>query len=867
MVTIVFALLLTAFAPLSEVHATTGTRTGNLEVLYYSTPILAYGALKTGAIDTMIWPLDSGQYADAVANQSGIELGPVLANGMREFDLNNNETIAAQPGVNSPTSYWQFRAALALLTDKDYIVANILGGFGARMDVPVVPNAPSWLNTSVTDYPAPYHNYPWDYDPVKAAAMLDANGFIQGSTPNPYYDSGFPGSALKIRVQAPCAPVHDNPMVGTQVTGPPYTWPLTLKVCLPVPPNVVVMGMPVSATTYSVLAYTFAQTGPQVGNEIPISVTVATPLTVGSYLWIGYNTTNVHAGENLQPIIIYSRSDDPAQRLKAGNLLNDDMRKAGIPTTYFALPSSGTRPPVMTARNYHIYTGGWSLGRYPTSMYALYHTDYWFPDGSNYVNAPCPRPTPGCSGTDPNLDVYTAAIYYANSIPAAIVAAKKAEGIIVMKCVNIPLWCAKSFYAWRTWLLGVVNEMGYGPENMYTFMNAYKATGAPNQGTLILGMNQPPQAHNPLYSQWTYDYALLDRYWDGGQSVNPYDIGRDQPYVVQDWTPTTWINPDNGLNETACIYWLRKDVKWAAAVTGSYIRSFTAHDVEFSNMFQYFFSDGWNWADSRDIDHITIIDQYTFEVFFSTVSYWLQYAPLYPLLPKYEWGAIFCTPTVYNNPAANYAAGTSLIINPGKTHGVAQVQNITVNGNLFTNYMVRFNATGKAYSANRIYFTAPAVGNLVVNYWNITKSAKGFYPGSDTVWTTTSYSIGEWIPTDITKDTWAVFKRNAYYWMETPPLGEIDWFWYWGSRDTSRPLGGPRKGSYTVDIYDVVYATGCYGSTGYGNGLGPSTDPPWFPGADLAPSYTAQVPYGGEIDIYDVTSILVNYDVSFGTPP
>jgi len=381
-------------------------------------------------------------------------------------------------------------------------------------------------------------------------------------------------------------------------------------------------------------------------------------------------------------------------------------------------------------------------------------------------------------------------------------------------------------------------------------------------------MNQPPQAHNPLYSQWTYDYALLDRYWDGGQAVNPYDIGRDQPYVVQDWTPTTWINPDNGKNQTACIYWLRKDVKWAAPVTGNYIRSFTAHDVEFSNMFQYFFSDDWNWADSRDIDHITIIDQYTFEVFFSTVSYWLQYAPLYPLLPKYEWGAIFCTPTVYSELGASYATGSSLYINRGKGRGVAQVQNITVNGLLFTNYMVRFNATGKAYSANRIYFTAPVAGNLVVNYWNITKSAKGFFPGSDTDWIPTSYSIGEWVPTQITKDTWAVFKRNAYYWMETPPLGEIDWYWYWSStRDTTRPLGGPRTGCYTVDIYDVVYATGCYGSTGYGNGLGPSTSPPWFPGADLAPSYTTTVPYGGEIDIYDVTSILVNYDISFAAPP
>jgi hypothetical protein len=282
-------------------------------------------------------------------------------------------------------------------------------------------------------------------------------------------------------------------------------------------------------------------------------------------------------------------------------------------------------------------------------------------------------------------------------------------------------------------------------------------------------------------------------------------------------------------------------------------------------MFSYYFDDGTHWNNVKDIDHIEIVDQYTFKVCFSSVSYWFQYAATYPLLPKNEWGGYFCTPTVYSEAGASYAAGDSLIINEG--HGIAQIQTITVNGALFTNYWVRFNGTGGVYSANRIYFGSAVTGNLVISYWNITKSAKGYYPGSDTEWIPTSYICGQWIPTDLTKSVWAVFKRNSNFFIEAPSLGEIDWYWWWGNRDTTRPLGGPRMGKFVVDIYDVTYCTVSYGSTGYGNGLGPTTIPQWFPGADLAPSYTVLVPYGGEIDIYDVSTILVCYSLEFGKPP
>lgn len=863
MVTIAFALLLVAFAPIPD--ATAGVRTANLRIEYFSSPETAFAALQAGDVDCMIWPLTKQQYAVAITDPN-IVLGPVLENGMREFDLNGNETIAAYPGVNSPTSYWRFRAALACLSDKQYMVNSICGGFASRMDVAVVANAPTWLNTSVI-----FPNYPWEYDPEYAADLLDEAGFVEGTTDNGYYDDEFPGSVENIRVYPDCAPVHDNPHIGVDLpVDPPYVYTLTFNVCIPVPSNLLVMGVPPGGHLYQTLVlgtnYTWVQVGSGGGDEIKVNVTVITPLQECTYLWMEYNTTHPKAGLDLDPIMFYARVDDPL-RLAAGTLLCDNMRKHGIPVALFTLNSPGCRPFVMAARNYHVYTGGWSLGRYPVSLYALYESSHWFPNGANYINPPCPRPSPGPCVSDPNIDVLATDIYYTTDIPSAMLAAQAVQPLLVKKCVNIPLWTAASFYAWRSWLLGVVNMKGYGPLNGYTFMDAYKATGAPEQNVLRLGMNQAPQCHNILFAQWTYDYALLDRYWEGGQAVNPYDLATDQPWVVQDWTPTTWTDPDDDTVKTACIFWLRQDVSWAEPVTGDYIRSFTAHDVEFGNMFHYAFDDAWNWDNIMDVDHIELLDDYSYKICFVTDSYWFQYAANYPYLPKEEWGDLFCTPTVYSEPGATYDAEDSLVINEG--HGVAQIQSITVGGSPFTNYWTRFNYTGDVFSANRIYFKGAVSGDLVINYWNITGDPHGYYHGSDTEWIPNCFACGQFIPVEITKDTHALFKRNDYFFLDTPPLGEIDWYWWYDAnepvRDTSRPAGGPRTGCFLVDIYDVTFATVSYGSTGY---LEPTGYPlPWFPGADLAPSYTEEVPYGGEIDIYDVSSILVSYGTEHSRTP
>ena len=77
-------------------------------------------------------------------------------------------------------------------------------------------------------------------------------------------------------------------------------------------------------------------------------------------------------------------------------------------------------------------------------------------------------------------------------------------------------------------------------------------------------------------------------------------------------------------------------------------------------------------------------------------------------------------------------------------------------------------------------------------------------------------------------------KRNPFYPMETPPLGEVDFI-------------KKASGCYKIDIFDIVRSASVYGSQGINV---PNTN--WLPGADLA--YP-----GGQIDIFDIVTIVSNY--------
>lgn len=389
---LVSVLLLVTALPLPSAAALNGPREDDLTLHYYPNMTSAYVALKHGEIDIVLFDLSQDLVADAVQDPN-LVLAPVADYGMYEFDLNNNYSIPSYPGIRSPMNYTEMRQAVAFLSNKDYYVNTLLGGFAERIDQPVAAPLKGWANASLW-----YPYYPYEYDPEAAKAVLDSR-FPEGATPNPYYDPLDPLSSQFLR-QYPI----DHPQ---------------------------------------------------------------------------------KAGQDLDPLKFRVRSEHTARR-EAGCAVAGAMRSMGVPID---LPSGYYSSAlwwwwIYDRSDYHFYTGGWSVGRFPPlTLYGLFHSNNAFPGGSNYVTG---------NGTHPKLDELLYSCYYADSYNQAVSSCKLACGFMTEECVTVPLWSPRSYVCYSKRLQGIVNMEGRGPENDYTFMNAYKTDGSP----IRMGCIREPAAVN-----------------------------------------------------------------------------------------------------------------------------------------------------------------------------------------------------------------------------------------------------------------------------------------------------------------------------------------------------------------------------------
>jgi len=566
--------------------------------------------------------------------------------------------------------------------------------------------------------------------------------------------------------------------------------------------------------------------------------------------WPGRET-----GPDMDPLIVYVRTED--KRLDAGRYLCDQMTLMHIPFTKTEGTSDVCFPRVMDDRNYHIYTGGWSLGRYPTNLYGVFHSDFWFEGGSNYVTGMNASNEPNY----PEYDELARAVYYTASIATSQVAAwAAAEYGWCDQVFNIPLWSYSSYVAWRTSMPGVINEFGYGYDNMYQFLNAYQT--ASSGDPITMGTISAPKSLNPLYATWYYDYAVLDRVFGALLTVNPYDLGIDQPGAAQDWEVGTWVDPDPDHSnpdpdkwepdtKQTVTYYLREDVGMVDP-TGTFVRNWNAYDLEFGCWYTYAFDDGWNWADYQDVHHTEVIDDYTIKYYFDDASYWFYTAPQYPIFPKTELIDTLCgTTSTTIEVAGNVSANRNYWLDCEVIVDVIS-DDIPVDYDIIAGYETDTH-TGI------IFDTVPADGTYTINYYTPDLDPHGYYlAGLD--WTETWYSAGPFYPVSITPGVggYVSFNKNPDYWMEDIPLGETDWRYIW---DTPGGVPGPQipgrdSGHFKIEIYDVVKATGSYCHSGNG-----PYDSTYFPGGDIVASDL------GHIGIYDVVTITGKFRMDWGEPP
>jgi ABC-type transport system substrate-binding protein len=779
-VTVILAILMmVSLVPTKQANAAAKS---DLNFIFYTDVDACFSALQAGAVDIMQWALTKTQ-KQAVESDPNLQLAAYSENDMYEFDINNNYTIDDYKTSLNPMWVEKCRQAVAYLIDKDYIINNVLDGFGSRIDAPVAyPQTEGVVNASVVSYDWNHNgvidpgedNYLYKYNVEKAAELLASLGF-NDTDGNGYLN-------------------YPNDPLWLDAAGKDTTL------------------MPLKVVTY------FSNPDRS---------------SVGYYLVNQLEGNPGVAGDSVLANAAYWA----AHGLKGGDW------DTTTPPPIRAIASQI----VLNDRNYHIFTGGWSLGRYPTYLSSLFGSLFWYPYGVNYVTGEGPyssRQHDPAHFAHPHLDY----VLMTGDL-------ERITTYLVQHCVTIPLWSTKDYMAWCKELAGVVNMRGIGIINDYTFLNAYKKDGS----AIVVGLTSSWETLNPLYSMWYFEYAFLDRSYTSLIAANPYDLSVDLPWAAQDWSIGTWVDPRDGATKTTVTYYLRKDVGGATPVTGTSVGNFNAEDYEFSVWYNYRYDDDWQQSNFYDVNHLETIDNYTVKVYFEDANNYFVYAPTYPLLgPSSTLSTKLCnitTSTFLGSALTASGFDPSYFEYQFTSECVVHVINATKNGNPITEGKDFYIRGGYDVSPLHSVFVnltsfAPTDVITIEYYYAPANGAGGTYLGSNLgySWTDTQYTYGTHYPVSITTTTIAM-KKNPYFFL-SPVLGEIDWRW------TSMGTTYPHSGYFQINILDVVRCTAAYCSRGDG-----AYNSAYFPGADLDASDLCHI---GILDLVTITS---TYGQKFGTPP
>lgn len=344
----------------------------------------------------------------------------------------------------------------------------------------------------------------------------------------------------------------------------------------------------------------------------------------------------------------YARSDHPG-RLMMGEKLYAELDAIGIKVNFIPAVSGTTFVEVMTNKDFHIYTGGWSLGTTPDHLILWSWDWYWHPGFCyDYGGFNCPEFNDAAEG-----------IMYANDQLEAVEYAMIAQWYQCYEVGGIPVYCVSGIkgysktycgsetpYAGANWC-GIGNMPGYGIDNGYTLMNMYpegyeQAVPGGDPMTIRWGFKVPDMKQlNVVYASWLYESNVLGlMYYDALMNAAQDDPGDVYEWAVQDHKLDTYEHPTYGTC-SRIKFTLRQDIFWQDGMP------FTTADIMFSfvELKGILQSRGlppqWWASNVENILSFSILDPYNFEVLLDVKSFWaLNWIGGCYIIPKHIWKPI-----------------------------------------------------------------------------------------------------------------------------------------------------------------------------------------------------------------------------------
>jgi hypothetical protein len=515
----------------------------------YNDPDTEFEALAAGDIDITDWSFSKTWVDTFNVPGSGVALRSYADIGHFEIDINNQRwpTGVATPRTLDPATgtykhYYtdggtpgvidtpdematEFRKAIHHLTDKDEIVTDILKGYGAAQDsMAPTPALSGYLPPDIAD-----HTY--DYNPATAAALLDAVGFTEGSTPNPHYDAGFPNSAQYIRT---------DPLLGGDLA-PLKMWirlddPNRKEAGLRLSAKLNKMGIPCEGTVSErtvcynnvmVLHDFHLYTG---GWGLSADVPDSMHFLFHSEQYWGGTTTSYYGG--LGWSVNYDGFCDTeydywAEGGKFGTDLGDgaepylvtECKDSGFECIYRYLELS----PCIDLYAFLAVKGFEYEGAKLTAAAAATDTTITVDDASGFE-----------AGHTIGLEVPTHANYETGvissvagndiTLTAGLANAHPADTLVF-----------RGYY-------GTVNYEGTGPDNGWSFLNMEK----PGDNTIDWGFKSNLESLNIVTAEWLWDHLAMGVVYESMIGRNPYNLAEETGLLAEYWTGLTETSPGSG---------------------------------------------------------------------------------------------------------------------------------------------------------------------------------------------------------------------------------------------------------------------------------------------------------------------------------
>jgi len=364
------------------------------------------------------------------------------------------------------------------------------------------------------------------------------------------------------------------------------------------------------------------------------------------------NSNGVKDEDEELDLKFFIRSDDPLRK-DMGNFIANELEAVKVKVNRTLGTITAASLQVMTNKDFHIYTGGWSFGIDPNHLILWNWDYYWHPDR-------CYN-TAGCNNA--LFNTYSYGVMYATTYDEVKTNAWLAQEVFASEVLSVPLWSpagskamsryytggnkwtpvdpddGENAYRGEYWD-GVVNMPGYGVDNSFSLLNMHPR-GIERGGTIRWGFKTTEiRSFNPIYAQGLWDWNVLESIYEALLVRNSYNPSELNPCLAQDFEVGIYNNPAYG--ECSKIrFTLRPDATWADG------NPITAADVYFtfvelpSILKARGLPNPWWYSAVKSILNFKIFDSYNFEVLLNTRDYFAtNWGGKTIILPKHVWKPI-----------------------------------------------------------------------------------------------------------------------------------------------------------------------------------------------------------------------------------